>query len=243
VTAALCRAAAACQALVTYLERRAEDALGRLAVGGPAGLVLDARMVTALPRELGLEVLRRAAHRLGEPGPQRGAVHRALRRALEEPPPRRPARLGRLAVERSGSRLRVGSAALPALSPRHLPVPGQVALPEAGVLLSTRCVPRPAGYASPRDSRHAAFDADRLPAVLLVRARRPGERFAPFGAPGSRRLKSVLIDAGIPRWDRPRLPLVEADGEIIWIPGVRRGRAAPVTSATRRILEVTLGSL
>jgi tRNA(Ile)-lysidine synthase len=53
----------------------------------------------------------------------------------------------------------------------------------------------------------------------------------------------VLIDAGVPRWDRSRLPLVEAAGEIIWIAGVRRGRSAPVTSETRRILEVTLAPL
>ena len=54
--------------------------------------------------------------------------------------------------------------------------------------------------------------------------------------------KTFLIDAGIPRWERSRIPLLEADGEIIWVAGLRRGRAAPVTDDTRRILEVTLAS-
>ena len=35
---------------------------------------------------------------------------------------------------------------------------------------------------------------------------------------------------------------LEADGEILWVAGVRRGRAAPVTPDTRCILEVTLRS-
>ncbi len=243
VAESLCRAAAACRALVADLERRAEDALDRLARPGPAGLVLDAGAVARLPEGLGVEVLLLAARRLGEPGPQRGAVHQALARALRDPAPRRPTRLGRLAVERSGARLRVGPRALPALLPAALPVPGRVALPAAAAVLQTRCFPRDPDYAPPRHPGAVAFDADRLAAPLVVRPRRAGERFAPFGGAGRRRLKSVLIDAGVPRWDRPRLPLVEAGGEVVWIPGVRRGRAAPVTPETRRILEVTVSPL
>ncbi|PYO57767.1 MAG: hypothetical protein DMD83_07550 [Candidatus Rokuibacteriota bacterium] len=88
-----------------------------------------------------------------------------------------------------------------------------------------------------------AFDADHLPTALDVRARRSGDRFAPFGGPGERRLRSFLIDARIPRWERPRIPLLEAAGDIIWVAGVRRGQTAPVGPHTKRILEVTLDSL
>jgi tRNA(Ile)-lysidine synthase len=85
-----------------------------------------------------------------------------------------------------------------------------------------------------------AFDADLLPAALTVRARRRGDLFRPFGGPELRRLKSFLIDAGVPRWLRPRTPLVEAGGEIIWVAGVRRSRIAPVTATTTRVLELAL---
>jgi hypothetical protein len=37
-----------------------------------------------------------------------------------------------------------------------------------------------------------------------------------------------------------RLPLVEAAGEILWVAGVRRAAAAPVTTATRDIVELRL---
>jgi len=105
-------------------------------------------------------------------------------------------------------------------------------------------------YVVPRAAGRVAFDADALPATLTVRARRRGDVFSPFGAPASgpgalRRLKSFLIDAGVPRWERPRTPLVEAGGHVIWVAGVRRGRRAPVTATTARVLELTLrdGSL
>jgi tRNA(Ile)-lysidine synthase len=46
----------------------------------------------------------------------------------------------------------------------------------------------------------------------------------------------------VPRRERDRVPLLEAGGDIIWVAGLRRGRAAPVGDGTRRILEVTLRS-
>jgi tRNA(Ile)-lysidine synthetase-like protein len=185
-------------------------------------------------------MLRQAAALQGETRPQRGPAHRALRRLLAGAPRRRAARLGRLAVERSGRRLRVGPVTLAAVGPRAWPVPGVLDLPEIGMRLTARVVAPAGDYAVPRAPGRAAFDADLLPAVLGVRARRRGDVFAPFGGPALRRLKSFLIDAGVPRWARPRTPLVEAGPEIIWVAGVRRGALAPVTPATTRVLELTL---
>ena len=74
---------------------------------------------------------------------------------------------------------------------------------------------------------------------LIVRARRRGDRFVAFGGV-ERRLKTLLIEAKIPRWDRGRVPVVEAGGAIVWVGRVRRGAAARVTARTRRVLELTL---
>ncbi|HKW94860.1 MAG TPA: tRNA lysidine(34) synthetase TilS, partial [Methylomirabilota bacterium] len=155
----------------------------------------------------------------------------------------RAVRVGRLAVERSGRWLRVGSAELDAVSTRAWSVPGVLELPEIGARLTARVFARPADYAVPRSRDCAVFDADAVPTRLTVRPRRSGDVFSPFGSPALRRLKSFLIDAGIPRWQRPRTPLVEAGGEILWVAGVRRGAVAPVGAGTARILEMTLESL
>ena len=95
-----------------------------------------------------------------------------------------------------------------------------------------------------------------MPASLVVRARRDGDRLTVFGhgervaaaagckflafGHGERRLKTLLISAKVPRWDRVRLPIVEAAGEIIWVAGLRRSAIAPVTASTRHVIELTL---
>ena len=72
-----------------------------------------------------------------------------------------------------------------------------------------------------------------------MRGRRRGDRLTAFGQ-GERRLKRLLIDAKIPRWERSRIPVIEAAGEIVWIGGLRRGAAAPLTERTRRVLQLAL---
>ena len=51
-------------------------------------------------------------------------------------------------------------------------------------------------------------------------------------------LKTLLIDAGIPRWERDRLPLIDAGGQIVWVVGLRRAAAAPITADCREIIEI-----
>jgi len=245
VVESLCRSAAAVRALVADLEARACTELARVATHDGAGVTMDVAALEAVSVELAAEILRQAAAAQGETRPLRGAAQRAIRELLAGAPRRRAARLGRLVVERSGRRIRVGPPALPSLPSRTWIPAGALDLPETGQRLTASLLPG-ADYAVPRDIRRVAFDAELLPAVLTVRARRRGDVFAPFGAPAAgpaavRRLKAFLIDAHIPRWQRPRTPIVEAEGQIIWVAGVRRGRLAPVTSATTRVLELTLG--
>jgi tRNA(Ile)-lysidine synthase len=242
VVEALGRSAATARALVADLEARARADLERLATRGPAGFTLDVALLEARPLELAAETIRQAAALLGETRPLRGPAQRALRRLLGETPRCRVVRLGRLVVERSGRRLRVGPPALPAVAGRAWPTPGVLDMPEIGRRLTARVFARSADYVVPREPARAAFDADALAGALTVRARRLGDVFAPFGAGGLRRLKSFLIDAGVPRWERPRTPLVEVGGDIVWVAGVRRGRRAPVTVTTTRILELALES-
>ena len=243
IVRSLGRSAALCREMVAGLERQARSELSRLGTRAPSGIVFRVAALLDLPEELAAETLFRAAADLGETRPRRAAVVRAMRRVLHPAAPRRAVRLGGLAVEVSGAWLRIGPPRLPALLTRQLNVPGCVDLVEVGLRLDARSFSRTPDYDPPRDLRRVAFDADRLPTTLVVRRRRTGDRFAPFRGPGERRLKSLMIDARVPRWERPRIPLLDADGDIIWVAGVRRGQRAPVGPDTRRILEVTLDSL
>jgi tRNA(Ile)-lysidine synthase len=233
--------ARAARAGVDALDRVAARELERLAVGDGEALTLSRSALAALPEAVAAEVLRRAAARLGSRAPLRAWGHRGLCRVLASAPPRRPFRLGGVVLEVSGDRVRVGAAAAPPLAPRTLETPGRVELPEIGRAIEAEVVPGGGDLVS-RDPARAAFDADLMPSRLVVRARRRGDRFEAFGG-GERRLKSLLIDAKVPRWERTRLPIVEADGRIVWLAGLRRAAAAPVTAATRRVLQLRLVAL
>jgi tRNA(Ile)-lysidine synthase len=69
---------------------------------------------------------------------------------------------------------------------------------------------------------------------LLLRTRRPGDRFSPEGGRGSKKLKSWLIDRKVPREERDRLlVLADAAGRIVAVPslGIRAAGVAAAFSA------------
>jgi tRNA(Ile)-lysidine synthase len=241
VVARLDRIARLCRDTVGAIERVARRELVRLAATTGDAVVLPHAPLAELPRQVAAEVLRQAAAGLGGRAPLRAWAHRGLARVLASPPPRRPFRLGGVAVEVSSGHVRLATAETRHLPARELTIPGRVELPEIGRALEARIV-HGRDHEVPREAERVVFDAERLPSRLTVRSRRPGDRFSPFGG-GERRLKSFLIDAKIPRWERVRLPIVDAEGRILWVAGVRRSREAPVTAATRRVLELALKPL
>lgn len=101
-----------------------------------------------------------------------------------------------------------------------LQVPGEVEVPEISARIRLRqTAVEPWMF---RGAAHRAALALPLQAGggVTVRNRRPGDRVVPLGAPGSRRLKDLLIDRRVPREERDRLPLLCVDGRIAWVPGV-----------------------
>jgi tRNA(Ile)-lysidine synthase len=238
--AALCRGAAVARALQRELVERAAAGLATMSrAAGPGALELDGTALAALPADLGAETLRLAVARVAPGLPLRGPARRALAQAAAGRG-RGPLRLGPVTIERSGRRLRVATAALPPLRERAWSPPGRLPLDEIGAVLLARRCPRPADGPLEAGPEGAVFDADALPPTLLVRSRRPGDRLVRPGAPGHLRLKTLMAEAGVPRWERDRVPLLVAGDEILWAPGLGRGRAAPVTDRTRCILAVTL---
>ncbi|HET7552376.1 MAG TPA: tRNA lysidine(34) synthetase TilS [Gemmatimonadaceae bacterium] len=75
-----------------------------------------------------------------------------------------------------------------------------------------------------------------MDATLSVRSWRSGDRMTPFGAARPRRVKGLFRDAGIDAVRRRGWPVVLADDEIVWIPGVRRGAASEYLSDRRAVV-------
>lgn len=120
---------------------------------------------------------------------------------------------------------------------RALPVPGTLCLPEAGCCLTVeeRMAPCPLGGGD-----IAVVDADAVRGALTVRSWQPGDRFRPLGAPGSRKLQDIFVDAGVPRRLREHVPVVLDEDGIIWIAGFRPADRVKIVAATTRCLCITV---
>jgi len=87
----------------------------------------------------------------------------------------------------------------------------------------------------------AYFDIDKINLKgLVLRNRREGDRFRPFGLRGTKKLSDFFIDRKIPRHLRDRVPLLVDGDDILWVVGIRRADKARISEDTRRILEVQL---
>lgn len=74
------------------------------------------------------------------------------------------------------------------------------------------------------------------PGLGIVRAFHAGDRMRPLHGTGRRKVRRLLMEARVPRRERARYPVLERDGEILWIPGICRSAAAlprPGEPATR----------
>ncbi len=81
------------------------------------------------------------------------------------------------------------------------------------------------------------LDGGKLPDDTLVRPRRPGDRFYPFGAPGERKLKEYFIDKKVPRRQREG-PMVCTGGEVLFLPGYTVSENVRVRPETEQILKI-----
>ena len=55
---------------------------------------------------------------------------------------------------------------------------------------------------------------------VTIRSRTGGERFQPDRNRPRRTLKNLLQEAGVPAWQRPRIPLIFCDDQLVWVPEI-----------------------
>lgn len=101
--------------------------------------------------------------------------------------------------------------------------------------VSTSDIPRLRREAN-RYDEYVDRDAVRPP--LVVRGRRPGERFCPLGAPGSKKLADFLADAKVDPKERQRVAILCDQLGPIWVIGHRIDDRVKLTGLTRRVLHL-----
>jgi tRNA(Ile)-lysidine synthase len=91
------------------------------------------------------------------------------------------------------------------------------------------------------DPYQAWLDLDQLKTPLIVRSRRPGDRFQPLGMGGhSIKISDFMINARLPRQARAHWPLVLSGSEIAWLPGFRVGHPFRIRETTLRLAHLVL---
>ncbi len=123
-----------------------------------------------------------------------------------------------------------------------IPIPGEARF--AGYEIDARILERheaePAKIKGDKGGFVEYFDLDRVRPPVIVRLRRPGDRFRPLGMAGEKKVGKFLTTAKVPREVRERTVILADQEKILWVCPVRIGAQAKVTEATQRILTLTV---
>ena len=130
------------------------------------------------------------------------------------------------------------------LHSQDIKVPGQTKLPSH---TARAVVLKAADVRTERFKSHPTklvewFDLDKIVLPLVVRSRRPGDRFVPLGLPAEKKIGKFLTARHIPRHLRQRVLVVADREKIIWLWPLRISDLARVTPDTQRILQLRISA-
>ncbi|MEA2390820.1 MAG: tRNA(Ile)-lysidine synthase [Solirubrobacteraceae bacterium] len=116
-----------------------------------------------------------------------------------------------------------------AAPPERAPDPVVLPVPGAATFGPWTLACEPAAPAA----RAGFLDREALGDEVVVRPWRAGDRVAPLGLGGTKTVGDLFTARRVPLEERATVPVVEARGEVAWIPGVATGERFRVTGATR----------
>jgi len=76
------------------------------------------------------------------------------------------------------------------------------------------------GELSFRRALGTGIDASRMKGEVTIRLRSGGEKLQPDEHRPRRTLKNLFQEAGVPPWERDRLPLLYCEDHLVWVPGL-----------------------
>lgn len=95
-------------------------------------------------------------------------------------------------------------------------------------------------FAVRKDASIAQFDESNLIYPLVWRRWRSGDRFQPLGMTHTKKISDFLVNQKIPRAMKDSITVLESAGKIVWVVGHRLDDRFKVTSASKKILEISL---
>jgi tRNA(Ile)-lysidine synthase len=232
-----------------YLAREGQKAWEKVVREMDGTLVFDLKAWDELHSSLQRQLLRQAIRNLRSDLRNIDWVHiEEARRALGEKPAGTEVTLPRgLSLFRSYETFVIGDTLpipeMPLIDEEMgIAVPGRTALPDGSWEVICELLAADQGKEEAlnnEDPWQGYLDLDQAGQDLILRRRKPGDRFQPLGMGGrSKPLREFMIDAKIPHHIRDRLPLVVSPQNIVWVAGHRVDERARVTERTERVLKV-----
>ncbi len=93
-----------------------------------------------------------------------------------------------------------------------------IQVPELGYVFRLRVIDWPPQRGE-TNSGEKVLDRDRLRSPLVLRNWRPGDRLRPFGHQNAHKLKRLLNEKRISRWERDGWPVLTSGGVLVWARG------------------------
>jgi len=84
------------------------------------------------------------------------------------------------------------------------------------------------------------FDFDKIKPPLVIRFRKPGDRFVPLGLGEEKKVGKFLTAARVPNQVRQKILIVADSEKIIWVWPIRIAEQAKITGGTRKILQLQI---
>jgi tRNA(Ile)-lysidine synthase len=221
-----------------FLAALADAEFDRVAVREFSRVRMETAHLLDLPRPLRYRVIRRALKEV------RGNLRRLSLRHVEAvdallagEAPNASLDLPGVVAARSYGTLTFSTERLPAWE-KGVPVPGEgeYLLPDGSLLTVTRDTGEQTPQAGERSS--ISVDPDAAPFPWEVRTFRPGDRLYLAGLGGHKKIKKLFMEEQIPLEERPRVPLLCCNAEILWVCGIRRSDSAPPLSSEESVVRV-----
>ncbi len=141
-------------------------------------------------------------------------------------------------VIRDYSLLIITSDAPARIAEYELPVPGEIALQGAGLVVTAVRADGPDGNADGRST--VVLDAELLRYPLKVRPRRQGDFFYPLGFGKRKKLQDYFVDEKVPRDERDSVPIVFSGDDIVWVAGYRADERFRAREGTKKFLKLAI---